>query len=125
MGSSLLTARAPQQPAGTEVSPPVVSPLRLPLLGVQHVTVFRRRHGSRSNTAEEREKITCEASGDTLPGVFLWPVISASPVTGCSQVVLLASSLWRDRQTGGRQRQRQRGGGPVIKNTANRSQVGK
>lgn len=47
-------------------------------------------------------KITCEASGDTLPGVFLWPVISASPLTGCSQVVLLASSLWRDRQTGGK-----------------------
>lgn len=30
---------------------------------------------------------------DCLPGVFLCPVITASPVTGCSQVVLLASSL--------------------------------
>lgn len=29
----------------------------------------------------------------TLPGVFLCPVISASPPPGCSQVVLLASSL--------------------------------
>lgn len=28
-----------------------------------------------------------------LPGVFLCPVMTASPVTGCSQVVLLASSL--------------------------------
>lgn len=31
--------------------------------------------------------------GDCLPGVFLWPVITASLVTGCSQVVLFASSL--------------------------------
>lgn len=30
---------------------------------------------------------------DCLPGVFLCPVITASPVTGCNQVVLFASSL--------------------------------
>lgn len=28
-----------------------------------------------------------------LPGVLLWPVTTASPVTGCSQLVLFASSL--------------------------------
>lgn len=28
-----------------------------------------------------------------LPGVFMCPVMTASPVTGCSQVVLFASSL--------------------------------
>jgi len=28
-----------------------------------------------------------------LPGVFLCPVMTASPVTGCNQVVLFASSL--------------------------------
>lgn len=33
--------------------------------------------------------------GDTLPGVVLCPVSGASPLPGCSQVVLLASSLWR------------------------------
>lgn len=32
----------------------------------------------------------------TLPGVFLCPVRSASPLPGCSQVVLLASSLLRE-----------------------------
>lgn len=39
---------------------------------------------------------TCPPRSDTLPGVFLCPVSTASPLPGCSQVVLLASSLLRE-----------------------------
>ncbi len=35
-----------------------------------------------------------------LPGVFLCPVMTASPVTGCSQVVLFASSLLGEKKRG-------------------------
>ncbi|MEQ2292698.1 hypothetical protein AMECASPLE_025590 [Ameca splendens] len=44
-----------------------------------------------------RARRTTPSSRD-LPGVFLWPVITASPVTGCSQVVLFASSLVEGKQ---------------------------
>lgn len=46
---------------------------------------------------------------DCLPGVFLCPVITASPVTGCNQVVLFASSLLVEGNGGkGEQRTRKR-----------------
>ncbi len=39
-----------------------------------------------------------------LPGVFLCPVMTASPVTGCSQVVLFASSLLGEKKKRGKRR---------------------
>ena len=53
-----------------------------------------------------------------LPGVFRWPVMTASPVTGCSQVVLLASSLLVKKRRG-RKKVNQNGGG---KNDRKKSQ---
>lgn len=45
-----------------------------------------------ANTRHIRAELNPPGS-DTLPGVFLCPVRTASPLPGCSQVVLLASSL--------------------------------
>lgn len=48
-----------------------------------------------ANTRHMRAELDPPRS-DTLPGVFLCPVRTASPLPGCSQVVLLASSLLRE-----------------------------
>lgn len=56
---------------------------------------------------DRRKKPPAPSSGcpHCLPGVFLCPVITASPVTGCNQVVLFASSLLvEEKNTEGRER---------------------
>lgn len=101
-----------------------ISPHRLPQLSPQLVApppplFFFLHHRDARITFPRRCMRACvcvfsqgleegkKTSLDYLPGVFLCPVTTASPVTGCNQVVLLASSLLVE-ENGGKGEQRTR-----------------
>lgn len=76
-----------------------ISPQRLPQLSPQLVAPFFHRDARITfpkhcvRACVRAFGMKTNTSSDYLPGVFLCPVITASPVTGCNQVVLFASSL--------------------------------
>lgn len=87
-----------------------------------HITFSRRcvRACVRACTDFRRN---VEKTHPVLPGVFLCPVMTASPVTGCNQVVLFASSLLVKENGGGRGEQRTRKKTP-NKNASEKKAVG-
>lgn len=63
---------------------------------LRHFRDAAMRRSSAAPDAEDSAHVDSGAPGTNrarLPAVFLCPVITASPLTGCNQVVLFASSL--------------------------------